>query len=161
DNNGYEDIFVTVSGSGTNCQLYLNNGDGTFTNSTLSSGLSTLIQLEAAWGDYNNDGWLDLYTSGSTSNGNKLFLNNSVSDRHWIKVNLSGITTNKSGVGAQIDVISGSLRMMREINTGVGYRSQNQIRAHFGLDNNTIADSIIVRWPSGIVDIITSVPADQ
>ncbi len=161
DNNGYEDIFVAVSGQSTNCQLYLNNGNGTFSNATSTSGLGSLVQLEAAFGDYNNDGWLDLYTSGSASNGNKLFLNNGITGKHWIQIDLSGIASNKSGVGAQIDVIAGSLKMMREINTGVGYRSQNQLRAHFGLDVNTNVDSIIVRWPSGTVDVLTNVSPDQ
>ena len=161
DNNGYEDIFVAVSGSGTNCQLYLNNGDGTFSNATVSSGLGSQVQLEAALGDYNNDGWLDLYTTGSATNGNKLFLNNGVAGNHWLQIDLSGITSNQSGVGAQIDIVSGTFKMMREINTGIGYRSQNQLRAHFGLGTNIQADSVIVRWPSGTIDILTNIPADQ
>ena len=51
--------------------------------------------------------------------------------------------------------------MMREINTGIGYRSQNQIRAHFGLGSNINVDSVIVRWPSGWIDVLTDVPADN
>lgn len=161
DNNGYEDCFVTVSGQSTNCILYRNNGNGTFTNVTASAGLSGLVQLCAAWGDYNNDGFMDLYTSGATSAGNHLFRNNGDPTRHWLKVNLVGTQSNRAGIGAQITVVAGGLRMMREVNTGAGYRSQNMLTAHFGLNTNTVADSVIVRWPAGILSVRTGVGADQ
>jgi len=161
DNNGYEDCFVTVSGQSTNCILYKNNGNGTFTNVTAQAGLSGLVQLCAVWGDYNNDGFMDLYTSGAPSAGNHLFRNNGDPTKRWLKVNLVGTQSNRAGIGAQIIIVAGNLRMMREVNTGAGYRSQNMLTAHFGLDTNTTADSVIVRWPSGIVTIRTNVGANQ
>jgi hypothetical protein len=161
DNNGYEDLFVTTSGQSTLCQLYQNNGNGTFTNATAASGLSSLVQLHAAWGDYNNDGWMDLYSGGSATNGNHLFKNNGEPGKHWLQFNLRGTVSNGAGVGARVVVKSGTLNMMREVNTGVGYRSQNQMRVHFGLNTNTSADSIIVYWPGGLIDRWANIPADQ
>ncbi|MBX2989534.1 MAG: VCBS repeat-containing protein [Bacteroidetes bacterium] len=148
DNDGYEDFFVTVSGQSTSCLLYKNNGDGTFTNVTSQAGLPAFAQLSAAWGDYDNDGDMDLYTSGAASAGNHLFRNNSDTTNKWLKVNLAGSTANRFGVGAQIEVYAGSLRMMREVNTAIGYRSQNMLTAHFGLAGNTLVDSVVVRWPN-------------
>lgn len=161
DNNGYEDLFVNVFGSSTSCLLYKNNGDGTFTNITTQAGLSSLTQLSAIWGDYDRDGDMDLYTAGTGSTGNHLFKNNGDSTKKWIEVTLIGTQSNKAGVGAQIDVRAGSLRMMREINTGVGYRSQNMLRAHLGLGTNAVADSIVVRWPGGVTSVRTNVAANQ
>ncbi len=148
DNNGYEDLFVNVFGSSTSCLLYKNNGDGTFTNVTSQAGLSGLTQLSAIWGDYDRDGDMDLYTSGTGSTGNHLYKNNGDTTKKWLEINLAGVSSNRLGVGAQVEVHAGSLHMMREINTGVGYRSQNMLTAHFGLGSNTRADSIIVRWPA-------------
>jgi hypothetical protein len=51
--------------------------------------------------------------------------------------------------------------MMREVNTAVGYRSQNMLTAHFGLGTNTRADSVIVRWPNGRRSVQTNVNANQ
>ncbi|MBI5473111.1 MAG: CRTAC1 family protein, partial [Ignavibacteriae bacterium] len=148
NNDGFEDCFVAVSGQSTSCLLYKNNGDGTFTNATTEAGLNGLVQLSAAWGDYDGDGDMDLYTSGSASSGNHLFRNNADSTKKWLEVNLLGVfATNRSGVGAQVEVVVGSNRMMREVNTGIGYRSQNMLTAHFGLGTSDVIDSLIIRWP--------------
>ncbi len=147
NNDGFEDCFVAVSGQSTTCLLYKNNGNGTFTNATAEAGLSGLVQLSAAWGDYDNDGDMDLFTSGSSTAGNHLYRNNGDTTKRWLEINLRGTGANKFGVGAQVEVYAGSLRMMREVNTAVGYRSQNMMTAHFGLGSNALADSIIVRWP--------------
>ncbi len=147
NNDGYEDCFVAVSGQSTNCLLYKNNGDGTFTNATAEAGLSGLVQLSAAWGDYDNDGDMDLFTSGASSAGNHLYRNNGDTTKRWLEITLCGTSANAFGVGAQVEVYAGSLHMMREVNTAVGYRSQNMTTAHFGLGTNAVADSVVVRWP--------------
>jgi hypothetical protein len=161
DNNGFEDCFVAVSGQSTSCLIYRNNGDGTFTNVTNAAGLGSLVQLSAAWADYDHDGDMDLYTSGSASNGNHLFRNNGDSTKRWLEIALVGTQSNASGIGAQIVVNAGPLRMLREVATGVGYRSQNSMTVHFGLDTCHTADSIIVRWPRGMVSTLEGVAANQ
>jgi hypothetical protein len=161
DNNGFEDIFVTVAGQNATCVLYKNNGDGTFTNTTAEAGIGSIQQLCAAWGDFNNDGFMDLYSTGSASYGNHLFRNNGDTSQHWVKIKLVGTQSNKAGIGSQILVHAGTLRMLREINSGSGYRSQNMATAHFGLKDLAFIDSVIVRWQSGTVDIFTSLPANH
>ena len=165
DNDGYEDLFVNAFGQSTTCQLYKNNGNGTFTNVTTQSGLAGLTALSAVWGDYDRNGTMDLYTSGTGSTGNFLYRNNGDSTKKWIEINLEGgaiAGNNKLGVGAQIEVKAGSLRMMREVNTGVGYRSQNMLTAHFGLDTNTVVDTLIIRWPAvPFTTVYTNLPANH
>ena len=148
DNNGYEDLFVDAFGQSTSCVLYRNNGNGTLTNVTNEAGLAGLTQLSTVWGDYDGDGDMDLYGAGTGTTGNRLFRNNGDSTRKWLEINLAGTSSNRSGVGAQIEVHAGPLHMIREVNTGVGYRSQNMLTAHFGLGTNALADSIIVFWPN-------------
>lgn len=153
DNDGYEDLFVLASGSSSSCALFRNNRDGTFTNVTASAGLSGLVMLGAAWGDFDNDGRMDLYTAGSTTSGNRLFKNNNTSGANWLTLKLHGfVNTNRAAVGARVELYAGSLRMMREVNTGIGYRSQNMMPLHFGLGTNTHADSIIIYWPTSETD---------
>jgi hypothetical protein len=161
DNNGYEDLFVTVFGQSTSCILYKNNGNGTFTNATSPAGLTGLTALSAVWGDYDSDGDMDLYTAGTGSSGNHLFQNSGDSTKKWLEIKLVGVQSNKSGVGAQIAIRAGSLQMMREITTGVGYRSQNMLVAHFGLDTNRIVDSIVVRWPSNRTNLQRNIAVNQ
>ncbi len=164
DNNGYEDLFVNVFGQSTNCLLYKNNGNGTFTNVTSEAGLAGLTQLSAVWGDYDRDGDMDLYTSGTGSTGNHLFRNNGDSTKKWLEVNLEGGIiqgNNKFGVGAQIEVKAGLLRMVREVNTGVGYRSQNMMTAHFGLNTNPVIDTLTIRWPAAsFTTVFTNLPSN-
>ncbi|MGK7389344.1 MAG: FG-GAP-like repeat-containing protein [Candidatus Cyclobacteriaceae bacterium M2_1C_046] len=75
NNDGFSDLFITNT-SGENNFLYQNNGDGSFTK--ITSGILTTSggnSLNAAWADYNNDGWLDLYVVNSNQD-NFLYKNN-------------------------------------------------------------------------------------
>ena len=86
NNDGFIDLFIARGQLGRpdkGTSLYRNNGDGTFTDVTVSAGLDVDATCWAGvWGDYDNDGSLDLFvtTSGSTgngaNNGNFLFHNN-------------------------------------------------------------------------------------
>jgi len=79
DNDGDKDLFVTSNASGN--KLYLNDGDLNFTDITVSSQLPTIniFTYGAAWGDYNNDGFLDVFLSNRDVNElipNYLYKNN-------------------------------------------------------------------------------------
>jgi hypothetical protein len=91
DNDGYLDLYVSNRTSQNNF-LYHNNGDGTFTR-VLSSALvaDALTTDGPAWGDYDNDGWLDLFVAGETGVGNSLFHNNG--DGTFTKITFGAIAT--------------------------------------------------------------------
>jgi len=66
DNDGWIDLYVTDSRKGTPNYLYRNNGDGTFTDVAKRAGVADLngergTSMDCVWGDYDNDGWIDLY----------------------------------------------------------------------------------------------------
>jgi hypothetical protein len=79
NNDGLVDIFVTSSGRNTPCHLFRNNGDGTFTDVAEAAGVANLNEeggvMDAVWGDFDNDGWPDLYVV-KWSAPNRLFHNN-------------------------------------------------------------------------------------
>jgi enediyne biosynthesis protein E4 len=79
NNDGFVDIFVSSSGHKTPCHLFRNNGDGTFTDVAEEAGLADLNEeggvMDAVWGDFDNDGWSDLYIV-KWSAPNRLFHNN-------------------------------------------------------------------------------------
>ncbi len=79
NNDGLIDIFVSSSGRNTPCHLFRNNGNGTFTDVAVRAGVAHLNEqggvMDAVWGDFDNDGWPDLYIV-KWSAPNRLFRNN-------------------------------------------------------------------------------------
>jgi hypothetical protein len=135
DNNGFVDIFSELSN-----ELYLNNGDLTFTGQSLNFD-------EGAIGDFNNDGFLDVVNDGN------LYINDGNSN-NWVKLGLQGIQSNRNGIGARVEIVGDWGNQMREVRSGQGFSHMNSLIAHFGIGTSTSIDQVIVHWPSGIVDIL-------
>ena len=86
-------------------QLWHNNGDGTFTEITTGSLVTDLAQSEgAAWGDYDNDGFMDLFVARGYVNGKNALYHNNGNSNAWLKVKLEGTTSNRSAIGAKVKV---------------------------------------------------------
>ena len=171
DNDGWLDLFVGTrtldNAAPQESFLYHNNGDGTFTR--VSSGPIAEYVGSAggcAWGDYDNDGFLDLYVSTlpvAIEVPNALF-HNTGNSNHWLKVKCEGTASNRSGIGAKVRLkatIAGkTFWQMREISSGDGIGSSALI-AHFGLGDATNIDMVRIEWPSGMVQVMTNVPPQQ
>ena len=141
--------------------LFLNDGDGFFEDATAQSGL-TGSQLDLTFVDYDRDGFLDgafLRDRGEDETWGGLYRNRG-NDNHHLKVELAGVASNRQGIGARLWATAGSLRQVREIFGGNGLTMDEPI-AHFGLGERTRVDSLVVRWPSGQVDVLTDIAADQ
>ena len=161
DNDGDLDCIVTNEGPQNNV-YYQNNiaqGSAVFTQIlnepfVINSGNHWC----ATSGDYDNDGDLDLFISGASDNG--LFENNTT-QTDFINVKLVGVTSNKSGIGAKVRVKANGFWQMREISAQNTFNGMNMLNAHFvfGATGATplIIDSLLIEWPSGVVDICTSV----
>ncbi len=162
NNDGYLDIFFAKQ-SGPNT-FYRNNGDGTFTKITsLSPAKDSSSSITPAWGDYDNDGFLDLFVANSGGGGNFLYHNNGNNNR-WLKVKLVGTTSNRSAIGAKVRVqatIRGqTMWQMREVNTGGGFGG-NDLNPHFGLGDATTVETLRIEWPSGTVQELKNIPSGQ
>ena len=90
-----------------------------------------------------------------------LLRNDNHSENHWLNVKLVGTRSNLSAIGARIAVKAGGRQQIREVLSGSSYISQSDLRQHLGLGAARKADSIEVRWPSGHVETVRNVDANQ
>jgi len=138
DNDGYVDIFSEMAR-----ELYMNNGDMTFTGYDLPFD-------EGAVGDFNGDGYLDVGRAGD------LWMNDGGTN-NWVKFALVGVESNLHGIGARITINGDWGTQIREVRSGTGYSHMSTLIAHFGLGTNTEIESVLIEWPSGTVDLIENV----
>ncbi len=165
DNDGDLDLLVCNAyypGQVTN-SLFINDGTGVFTKDTTSSLANHQGNtFGCAFGDYNNDGWLDVILANTfdESQSNSLFKNTG-SGNNWIKIKCVGNPSNGSAVGAKVKVratINGNeVWQTRQIEAASGYCSQNSYTNHFGLGDATIASEIQIQWPSGAVETFNDI----
>ena len=177
DNDGDLDIYLLVSGTRSkniNDMLFRNNGDKTFTNITQTIGLIQDFSGKGsgiAYGDYNNDGFLDLFlTNGAGSPGlfdigrdagPYVLYKNRPNNHHWLKIILIGTKSNRDGIGAQVKLYAGNQLQYRQNNGGMEGYTQHSGTIHFGLGNASRADRIEIIWPSGNVSKMANVNSNQ
>lgn len=140
------DGFIDVWCAGSNLIMY-NNANLTFSPSSLTFG-------QGALGDLNNDGFIDVM------NGNNLRINQGNAN-NWIKIGLNGITSNKQGIGARVEIYGSWGKQIRDIRSGDGFRYMSSLNAHFGIGTATAITQVIIRWPSGVVDTIQNPTINQ
>lgn len=196
NNDGWMDAVVGInSASNGLSKVMKNNGDGTFTDMSTGSGYDTTNSLSREYVayDFDNDGFLDVLGAGNTimfgdgtfkftpnantytlnfnnrpigdlnndgfldiQNGNTIMMNNGNTNK-WLKVTLQGTQSNRNGIGARVEIYGAWGKQIRDIQSGVGFRNMNTLNAHFGIGQATEITKVIVKWPSGVVDIIDNV----
>jgi hypothetical protein len=113
----------------------------------------------AAYGDINNDGAPDIVIT--TNNGPaSLFLNEGATN-HALRIKLAGTKSNRDGIGAVVSVKSATTFQKQMLRSGSSYLSASELVLTFGLGSSAKADAIEVRWPSGAVDHLSNINADQ
>jgi hypothetical protein len=113
----------------------------------------------AAYGDINNDGAPDIVIT--TNNGPaSLFLNQGATN-HALRIKLAGTKSNRDGIGAVVSVKSATTFQKQMLRSGSSYLSASELVLTFGLGSSAKADAIEVRWPSGAVDHLSNINADQ
>ena len=165
DNDGWKDLFVAQSHVLDNVEqidpslhypqlpLLAMNRNGRFERA--DSGATTPMPARgAAFGDINNDGWIDAITTVLGSKP-QLYLNHKRT-AHWLTITLSGTKSNRDGYGARVQV-NGQTRFATST---AGYLSASDKRVHFGLGPSESA-KVEVTWPSGIHQVLEDVHADQ
>lgn len=175
DLDGLPDLFHPrhrAFGAVTENMLYRNTGANLFEDVTELLGMNMLMYaVPCVWFDADGDGDLELLvgrTSSSLSSispddtRNLFFVNDSAATGHWLQIDLVRQDGNRFGRGAEVAIHSGgSVQLATPCLGSAPSRSQTPHRVTVGLGESTVADSVIVRWPSGIVTSLLEVAADQ
>jgi hypothetical protein len=175
DNDGWADILVcnghvypevgendAEAGYRERKILYRNLGNGKFQDASMDAGPGILEKVAArgcAFGDFDNDGDIDVVVN-CVNDVPQLLRCDSTLKNSWLLVKTVGTKSNRSGIGARVICSTAGHRQTDEVRSGGSYISQNDLRVHFGLGSAEKAD-LEVRWPSGVVDKIAGVAANQ
>jgi enediyne biosynthesis protein E4 len=174
DNDGWKDLFVTrgdvlshaMPGTVTNQHntVFRNPGAaGKWTALTAEAGLDATPPARhrgMAMGDFDGDGRIDVVSTAINAPA-EIWMNRSPAAGHWLDVALEGTSSNRDGIGARLKLISANGTQYNHMTTSAGYASSSHGPVHFGLGAAAKADSIEIRWPSGIVQVLKDVPADR
>ena len=139
--------------------VFRNRGGHTFEDVTERSGPAAATAHSsrgAAFGDYDNDGDLDVLVM-NMNEPPSLLRNDYAGPNGWIQVRLVGRRSNRMGIGATVIVSSGGSRQAQAVLSQSSYYSHDDLRLHFGLGAHDRAEAIEVRWPSGRVDVLREV----
>jgi hypothetical protein len=176
DNDGWKDLFVGQGHVMDNIELtqpnlkhlerclLMRNVSGNFQDVTQQSGEALLAARPArgvAFGDLDNDGFVDLAINCNNQPA-VILRNQGGNGNHWLSINTVGANSNRDGIGARIRVVGEfGLQQWAMVSTASSYLSANDKRAHFGLGRDKMARLVEVAWPSGVVQRMERVKADQ
>ncbi|MCB9315015.1 MAG: VCBS repeat-containing protein [Lewinellaceae bacterium] len=159
DNDGYVDLLV----AGSDHYLFRNNGDKTFTYTEI---LDQVKMESFALGDLNHDGFQDIYAGYAeiytepSAIPDAMWFNDG-NDNHFFGLNLRGVQSNRSAIGAKVFLYSALGTQVREVRSGESYGIMNSTQVHFGMGQLTQIDSVLIHWPSGRVDTLLAPEVDQ
>jgi hypothetical protein len=175
DNDGWKDLFVANGHVNPQVDqhsfgvtyaerplLFRNLKNGKFEEIGQKSGPALsrrYVARGAASVDFFNNGSEDLLVS--VLDGPPLLLRNKSKAGHWLRIKMIGKRSNRDGFGARVEIKAEGLSQTTEVRANSSFESASDPRLHFGLGSATRVDSITVRWPSGAVDRIGPLSADQ
>ena len=144
-------------------QLLINTGEGIFVDASEESGAYFSIKRVgrgAAFGDYDNDGDTDIFVVNLNQEG--ILLRNEGGNRHnWLMIKTVGVKSNRDGIGARVEVVTGSHSQIKEVQAGSSYLSGHDLRLIFGLGTSTKVGAVKITWPSGSEQTLEDVEANQ
>lgn len=178
DNDGWLDLLVvnghvypqielaksdTQMGFRQHFLLHRNLSDGSFNEMSKEAGLRDLPLLSrrgAAFGDLNNDGLIDAVVTNLGS-APTVLLNTSENKNESVVFKLLQTKSNRDAIGARVILKTDKRQMMREVQAGASYLSQNDVRLHFGLGRGERIDAAEIRWSDGTTESVSNITADR
>ena len=175
DNDGWKDLLVaqghdldTIEMNYPNLHyrepmLLAHNSGKNFVDVSRQSGevfQQSWVARGLAIGDLDNDGRLDAVVT--TNDGPAFVLHNETpTQNHWLLLNLVGHKSNRDAIGAAVTLTTSATTQYATVSTAGSYQSSSDKRVHFGLGQEAVASRMEIHWPSGIVQILKDVKADQ
>jgi enediyne biosynthesis protein E4 len=175
DNDGNKDLFTANSDILDNSmelahrpyplpnRVFRNKGGLSFDDMSSKTGASFSIPAPhrgAAFGDFNNDGKVDVVVT--VLNGPpEIWMNRSSNRNHWLILKLVGVKSNRDGLGTKIKITTPLGTQYNQATTAGSYNSSSDKRVHFGLGTADVIDTVELTWPSGITQVLKKVKADQ
>ncbi len=174
NNDGWKDLFVAcgdvmdIDGffSGRvplSNSVFINLKNGRFADGSPSAGPDfgqKAVHRGAAFGDLDNDGRVDAVAT-ALNGPLEVWRNVSPTPNHWLLIKTIGTKSNRDGAGAKIKVMTASGAQYNHVNSAVGYGCSSDLRVHFGLGKDTVVKELQIDWPSGKIQVLKDVKADQ
>ena len=174
DNDGNLDIFVTNGSTFQELKqpevlipqvdaLFRNNGDGTFSDVSESTGITALptrVGRGASFGDYDNDGDVDIFIVNNHAPPT-LLRNDGGNRNNWLHVDLVGMAGNRNAIGAKLQLKTADQTQIREIYAGDSYMSSNSFVVEFGVGSATQIETLRVTWLNGGAQARHNIPVNQ
>ena len=153
-NPGWNGATATSSSGGWNGKWAAYTAEAGFTNATAAR------HRGCAFGDFDGDGRIDIVAT-SLEHPAELWMNRSPHSGHWLDIALTGVKSNRDGIGARIKVVTKAGTQYNHQTSSVCYASSSLGPVHFGLGAEKIAQTVEIIWPSGIVQKLENIPADH
>ena len=175
DNDGDRDLFVANGHTYPQADLPRVNSSYKQANSLFENRGGRLVEVSAEAGpgfalrrvsrgtsfaDYDGDGDIDLFIL-NLNGPPTLLRNDGDHDNHYLLVRTVGTKSNRDGIGARVIISAGGQSQHAEVQSGGSYLSHNDLRLHFGLGQAEHVDRLEVRWPSGVVQVLSDIAVDQ
>jgi hypothetical protein len=141
-------------------RVWINDGFGNFTDVAQATGATDTNDGRAvALADLRNTGVLDVIVANQR--GPLLIYENRVAaERHWIQFELEGTRSNRSAIGARVELHWNGHVQAQQVTAATGFSAQNQRWLHYGLGPARTVDRVVIKWPSGTEQTIANPAVD-
>lgn len=161
NNDQWNDLLVTSANADNpytswNGHFFTATGQGDFTQADTNTFLYSAYN--SCKGDFNRDGLYDIAMSAANQDVFKLYQNQDSSTNHFIRFTPEGKISNRNGIGCHYYLYTSDNVQYGYIQSGENYLGQNSQHIILGMGANLTADSLIIKWPSGIIDKYFNIP---